>query len=52
MFQILINLVQDKVFIEECVALNAARKVFDFLMTNVKQDKKGLTGSNAKIVEV
>ena len=37
-FQILINVVQDKVFAEECVKLNAARKVFDFLMNNVKQD--------------
>ena len=50
-FQILINLVQDKVFVEECVELQAARKSFDFLMVNVKQinaDK----GSDAKIIEV
>jgi hypothetical protein len=35
-FQILINVVQDQVFVEECISLNAARRVFDFLMTNVK----------------
>ena len=35
-FQILINLVQDKVFIEECVEFGSSRKVFDFLMNNVK----------------
>ena len=50
MFQILINLVQDKVFVEECVKLNAARKVLDFLLANVKQDV-GETGSNAKLVD-
>ena len=37
-FQILINIVQDKVFAAECVSLSASRKVFDFLMNNVKQD--------------
>ena len=48
-FQILINIVQDKVFAEECVKLNAARKVFDFLMNNVKQDIQE-TGTDAKLV--
>jgi len=50
-FQVLINLVQDKFFIEECVSLGAARKVFDFLMANVKQDTKEV-GANAKLVDV
>lgn len=49
-FQILINIVQDKVFAAECVSLNAARKVFDFLLNNVKQDISE-TGSNAKLVD-
>ena len=50
MFKILINLVLDKVYVEECVTLEAARKVFDFLMNNVKQDTKE-TGSDAKLVD-
>ena len=50
-FQVLINLVQDKAFIEECIALGAARKIFDFLMHNVKQDNREV-GTDAKLIEV
>ena len=50
-FQVLINLTQDKVFVEECIKLGAGRKVFDFLMANVKQDSKE-TGSDAKLIDV
>ena len=35
-FQILINLVQDKAFADECIELNVSRRVFDFLMANVQ----------------
>ena len=37
-FQIVINLLQDQVHIEECIKLSVDRRVFDFLMKNVKQD--------------
>ena len=49
-FQILINIVQDKAFSEECVKFNAANKVFDFLKVNVKQDI-GEAGANAKLID-
>lgn len=52
MLQILINLAQDKAFIEECIALNVGRRIFDWLMKNVKQDTSGENaGSSAQIVE-
>ena len=38
-FKILINVVQDKTFIEECITLNSSRRVFDYLMKNVKPDQ-------------
>ena len=50
-FTILTNVVQDSKFIEECVELNASRRVFDFLMRNVRQDMSDQTGSQAKIVD-
>ena len=49
-FQILINIVQDKAFSEECVKYNAANKVFDFLKLNVKQDI-GEAGASAKLID-
>ena len=39
-FQILINLLQDQANIWECIKLNIDRRIFDFLMKNVKQDGK------------
>ena len=48
-FQILINMVQDKVYIKQCVDVGAARRVFDFLMNNVKQDAKDV-GSSTKLI--
>ena len=35
-FQILVNVAQDQSFITECIELNVGRRVFDFLMKNVK----------------
>ena len=49
-FQILINIVQDQFFVDECIHLNVARRVFDFLMRNVKPTTDQAT-SAAKIVE-
>ena len=49
-FNILINVAQDKAFVDECIELNASRRIFDFLMQNVKQDMDQ-TGSQAKVVE-
>ena len=46
-FQILINVAQDQSYIEECVELNVARRLFDWLMKNVKQDVSANTGSSA-----
>jgi hypothetical protein len=48
---VLINLVQDKAFIEQCIEHGAVRRVFDFLMHNVKQDTEDATGSSTKIIE-
>ena len=50
-FQILINVAQDQSYIEECVELNVARRLFDWLMKNVKQDVSANTGSSAQIIE-
>ena len=50
-FQILINVAQDQTYIEECISLNAARRILDFLMANVRQDTQDQTGSSARIVE-
>ena len=49
-FKVLINMASDASYVDECVELNAARKVFDFLMNNVKQDLEEV-GSDTKIVE-
>ena len=38
-FSILINLAQEQSYIEECIQLNVARRVFDFLMKNVRPDQ-------------
>ena len=32
---ILINLAEDKAFIQELIGINVARRIFDFLMRNV-----------------
>jgi len=50
-FQILINLAQDKAYVEKCCTLNAARKVFEFLMKNVTEHT-GAVGADAKQVKV
>ena len=49
-FNILINVVQEKGYIQECIDLNVGRRVFDFLMKNVKQDMSEV-GSAAPVVE-
>lgn len=49
-FKVLINMASDAHYVDECIELNAARKVFDFLMNNVKQDLSEV-GSDTKIVE-
>lgn len=49
-FSALTNLAQDQVFIAEMIELNASRRIFDFLMKNVKPDQSQ-NGSAALIVE-
>ena len=49
-FSILINLAQEQSYIEECIQLNVARRVFDFLMKNVRPDQSQQF-SAAEIVE-
>ena len=44
-------MVQDKDYVSQCCEVGAARRVFDFLMNNVKQDTQDVTGSPTKIVQ-
>lgn len=47
LFQCLINFAIDKPFIQQCVELNAARRVFEFLMHNVKPSSSSIRTENA-----
>jgi hypothetical protein len=50
-FQILINFSIDKAYIAKCIEHNAARKVFEFLMHNVKPTSSSIRTINAQIVK-
>ena len=41
---------QDKQYVNECVELNCATRVFEFLKKNVKQDIPAEGGSKARLV--
>jgi hypothetical protein len=51
-FQCLINFSLDKTWVERLVKLNVSRRVFEYLMHNVKPSSSSIRTANAEIVKV